>query len=260
MKTVLDVEHLVVERGGHVVLDDISFTLYAGDVAAVIGPNGGGKTSFLMTILGLLQPAAGSIAIFGKPPAEARSRIGYVPQMHTFDFAYPMTVLDMVLSGRLGHIPGLIKRYRIEDYAAARRALAAMDLSGYEDRPIANLSGGEQQRVVISRALAGEPELLILDEPTVYVDGPTGERLMGLLEELRHTMTILMVTHDVGAMSGHVNRVACLNRKLYTHDSDTITGDMVAAAYGCPVELITHGTVPHRVLQEHADEPGGMKQ
>lgn len=254
MNMILEVDHLVVERGGHVVLDDISFALQKGDVAAIIGPNGGGKTSFLMTILGLIQPKSGTIRIFGRPPTEVRARIGYVPQMHTFDFTYPMTVRQMALTGRLGHIPGLVKRYRPQDYAAADAAIRTMDLAGYEDRPIAELSGGEQQRAVISRALAGDPELLILDEPTVYVDGPTGERLMTLLEELRSRMTVLMVTHDISVMSGHVNRVACLNRKLFTHDSDRITGDMVAAAYGCPVDLITHGHVPHRVLADHEEE------
>lgn len=260
MSEVLEIDHLVVERSGHVVLDDVSFVLHKGDVAAIIGPNGGGKTSFLMTILGLLQPKSGSVRIFGEEPAAARSRIGYVPQVHTFDFSYPMTVGEMVLTGRLGHIPGLMKRYRETDYAAAADALAAMDLTGYERRPIAELSGGEQQRAVISRALAGSPELLILDEPTVYVDGPTGERLMTLLEELRDRMTVLMVTHDISAMSGHVNRVACLNRRLFTHDTDKITGDMVEAAYGCPVELITHGHVPHRVLAKHETEGGEEQQ
>ena len=253
MSEVLEIDHLVVERSGHVVLDDVSFVLHQGDVAAIIGPNGGGKTSFLMSILGLIQPKSGTIRVFGEEPAAARARIGYVPQVHTFDFWYPMTVQEMVLTGRLGHIPGLVKRYHEKDYAAAKDALAAMDLTGYENRPIAELSGGEQQRAVISRALASWPQFLILDEPTVYVDGPTGERLMTLLEELRDRMTVLMVTHDISAMSGHVNRVACLNRKLFTHDTDKITGDMVAAAYGCPVELITHGQVPHRVLARHDD-------
>ena len=253
MSEVLEIDHLVVERSGHVVLDDVSFVLHQGDVAAIIGPNGGGKTSFLMSILGLIQPKSGTIRVFGEEPAAARARIGYVPQVHTFDFWYPMTVQEMVLTGRLGHIPGLVKRYHEKDYAAAKDALAAMDLTGYENRPIAELSGGEQQRAVISRALAGYPQLLILDEPTVYVDGPTGERLMTLLEELRDRMTVLMVTHDISAMSGHVNRFACLNIKLFTHDTDKITGDMVAAAYGCPVELITHGQVPHRVLARHDD-------
>ncbi|HJK44410.1 MAG TPA: ATP-binding cassette domain-containing protein, partial [Methanocorpusculum sp.] len=169
MSEVLEIDHLVVERSGHVVLDDVSFVLHQGDVAAIIGPNGGGKTSFLMSILGLIQPKSGTIRVFGEEPAAARARIGYVPQVHTFDFWYPMTVQEMVLTGRLGHIPGLVKRYHEKDYAAAKDALAAMDLTGYENRPIAELSGGEQQRAVISRALAGCPQLLILDEPTVYV-------------------------------------------------------------------------------------------
>ncbi|MDR3102691.1 MAG: ABC transporter ATP-binding protein [Methanocalculaceae archaeon] len=254
MNEILEADYLVVERSGHVVLDGVSFVLYKGDVAAIIGPNGGGKTSFLRTILGLIHPKSGSIKIFGKSPAAARSRIGYVPQMRSFDFSYPMTVQQMVLTGRLGHIPGLVKRYRPKDYTAAAKALALMGLTGYRNRPIAELSGGEQQRAAISRALAGEPELLILDEPTVYVDGPTGERLMTLLEDLRSKMTVLMVTHDISAMSGHVNRVACLNRKLFIHDTGRITSDMVAAAYGCPVELITHGHVPHRVLAGHEEE------
>ena len=123
MSEVLEIDHLVVERSGHVVLDDVSFVLHQGDVAAIIGPNGGGKTSFLMSILGLIQPKSGTIRVFGEEPAAARARIGYVPQVHTFDFWYPMTVQEMVLTGRLGHIPGLVKRYHEKDYAAAKDAL-----------------------------------------------------------------------------------------------------------------------------------------
>ncbi|HJJ88594.1 MAG TPA: ABC transporter ATP-binding protein [Methanocorpusculum sp.] len=251
MTDVLNIEHLVIERSGHIVLDDVNFVLHKGDVAAIIGPNGGGKTSLLMSIIGLIQPKSGVIQVFGKEPKRARSQIGYVPQVRTFDFSYPMTVRDMILTGRLGHISGIMKRYRETDYTAAMNAIEAMDLNGYEERPIMELSGGEQQRAVIARALVGEPEFLILDEPTVYVDGHTGKRLMTLLEDLRERMTVLMVTHDISAMSEHVNRIACLNRKLFTHDTDKITEDMIKATYGSQMELLTHGYVPHRVLANH---------
>ena len=130
MHEILEIDHLVVERSGHVVLDDLNFVLYKGDIAAIIGPNGGGKTSFLMTILGLLAPKSGSVKIFGESPVQARSRIGYVPQLHTFDFSLSMTVHQLVMTGRLGHIPGLVKRYHEKDYAAAKAALSAMGLDG----------------------------------------------------------------------------------------------------------------------------------
>jgi len=124
------------------------------------------------------------------------------------------------------------------------------DLAGQE---IGALSGGQQQRAIIARALVGEPEVLILDEPTVYVDAPTGDHFMDLLVGLRDEMTVLLVTHDVGVLSSRVTKIACLNRRIFTHDTAEITGDMLTGAYGCPVDLIAHG-LPHRVLGEHEGE------
>ena len=251
MEPVLEIKNLVVERSHQVVLEDINFILHKGDMAAIIGPNGGGKTTLLMTILGLIIPKSGSIRVFGQSPESVRYKIGYVPQLHTFEFSYPITVQQMVLTGRLGHINGFLKRYTETDIDICNKAISAMELDRCKDRPISDLSGGEQQRAVIARALAGCPELLVLDEPTVYVDGPTGNRLMTLLEMLKKDVTVLMVTHDIGVLSDHINRIACLNRKLYLHDSDKITNDMIKSTYGCPMELITHGHVPHRILAEH---------
>jgi zinc transport system ATP-binding protein len=238
------------------ILTDVSLTVRKGDFYALIGPNGGGKTTLLKVILGLLTPDRGTVRICGRPPAEKRNVIGYVPQFRTFDFGYPITVKEMVLSGRLGHIPGILKRYGPVDIAHAEAALETLGISGLADREIRRLSGGEQQRVMIARALVGGPEILLLDEPTVYVDAPTEHQFFEIMDRLRSSMTVMLVTHDIGVLAGHVTRVGCLNRRLYTHDTDQITQDMLTAAYGCPVELVAHG-IPHRVLAEHHQEEKG---
>jgi zinc transport system ATP-binding protein len=156
----------------------------------------------------------------------------------------------MVLSGRLGHHSGIINRYTAEDRQAAYDALEITNILHLSDRELQGLSGGEQQRVIIARALVGKPELLILDEALVYVDIPTEVQFFNLLNNLKKTMTILMVTHDIGTISSYITRVACLNGKIYTHDTNEITEDMLMAAYHCPIDLIAHG-IPHRVFRNH---------
>lgn len=249
---VIDLSGVSVSLGGRPVLQDISWKVMPGDFSAVIGPNGGGKTTLLRVILGLLDPAAGTVRVLGGSPAEKRHLLGYVPQYRTFDFSYPVSVLEMVLSGRLGHVRGFPRRYSREDREMAESALRTMGIADLAGREIGRLSGGQQQRAIIARALAAGPEMLILDEPTVYVDAPTGDHFMEILDGLRETMTIVLVTHDIGALSSHVTKVACLNRRLYTHNDARITGDMIEAAYGCPIDLIAHG-LPHRVFAEHGE-------
>lgn len=242
-----------VRLGGRPVLEGVNLTINPQDFYAVIGPNGSGKTTLLKVILGLIHPSEGSVQIFGGSPREKRQLLGYVPQFRTFDFSYPVTVMEMVLSGRLGHIPGPIRRYRPLDYDQAARALEMMEIADLADRELRALSGGQQQRAIIARALAGEPEVLLLDEPTIYVDTPTEMRFYETLERLRAAMTIVLVTHDIGVISSHVTKVACLNRRLYTHDSAEITEEMLSATYHCPVDLIAHG-LPHRIFREHDEE------
>ena len=250
---VIELSHVWASLQGRQVLEDVSLAVERGDFYAVIGPNGGGKTTLLRLFLGLVRPSAGTVRIFGGSPAEARSRLGYVPQFRTYDFEFPITVRSMVLSGRLGRVPGVAKRYGAEDIAATEQAMEQMDLLDLADREIRRLSGGEQQRAMIARALAGDPEILLLDEPTVYVDAPTEIRFMDVLDRMRDRVTIVLVTHDVGAISDRVTRVACLNHRLYTHGTSEVTEDMLLAAYQCPVELLAHG-VPHRVLRDHQEE------
>ncbi len=179
--------------------------------------------------------------------------LGYVPQFHTFDFHYPITLEEMVLSGRLGNKSRIFTRYTKEDRLITEEVLMTMGISDLSGREISALSGGERQRAIIARALVGEPRALLLDEPTVYVDAPTEQQFYSILNSLKEKMAIVLVTHDIGVVSDHATKVACLNRRLYTHDSGEITDDMLTSAYQCPVELIAHG-VPHRVLRTHEQE------
>jgi zinc transport system ATP-binding protein len=253
MEPVVEVRDVSCMLGGRAVLDHVDLTVRKGDLYALIGPNGGGKTTLLRVILGLQEVDSGDVRLFGQHPREGRTRVGYVPQFRTFDFQYPVTVETMVLSGRLGHLPGPFRHYSPDDRAAMRKAVERTGIGHLIGRELRRLSGGERQRAIIARALVGEPDLLILDEAMVYVDIPTEAQLFDLLEELKKTMTILMATHDIGAISTHVTRVACLNERIYTHDTNEITPDMLTAAYHCPVDLIAHG-IPHRVLREHERE------
>jgi len=253
MEPVIVVRDVSCRLGGRTVLDHVNLTVRKGDLYALIGPNGGGKSTLLRVILGLQEIDSGDVRLFGQAPQEGRTRVGYVPQFRTFDFQYPVTVEKMILSGRLGHLSGPVKRYSADDHAAVARALERTGIGHLIGRELRSLSGGERQRAIIARALVGEPDLLILDEAMVYVDIPTEAQLFDLLEELKKTMTILMATHDIGAISTHVTRVACLNERIYTHDTNEITEDMLTAAYHCPVDLIAHG-IPHRVLREHERE------
>ena len=250
---VIEVKNIWLYKNGEVVLEDINLKIFKRDVFAIIGPNGGGKTTLLKVILGLIPPERGTIRILGGPPSENRHLIGYVPQLRTFDFSYPISVRGMVLSGLLGRKPGIIKTFSAADTVLADKALETMGIAHLADRAISDLSGGEQQRAVIARALAGNPQVLLLDEPTVFVDASTETRFYDILENLTRTMTIVLVTHDIGVIASHVTKVACLNRRLFTHDSQELTEDMIQGAYKCPVDIIAHGH-PHRVLRSHPPE------
>ena len=250
---VIKIEDLWFSRNGEVILEGINLRVLPGDVFAILGPNGGGKTTLLKVILGLISPDRGTVRILGGLPRERRHLIGYVPQLHTFDFHYPISVREMVLSGLLGRKTGMIKTFSAADTVLADKALATLGIAHLADRAIRDLSGGEQQRAVIARALVGDPKVLLLDEPTVFVDTPTETQFYDILGNLARTMTIVMVTHDIGVIISHVTKVACLNRRLFTHDSRELTEDMIQGAYKCPVDIIAHGH-PHRVLRPHPPE------
>ncbi len=233
-----------------IVIENINCNIYDGDFFGIIGPNGGGKSTLLKIILGLLNPFKGSIKVYGKPPKIGRKNIGYVPQYFEYDKQYPIFVWDIVLMGRRS-IRGVHPLYSPDDKKATAEALKKVSMLEYKKRHISELSGGQIQRVFIARALVSNPKILLLDEPTASIDKDLKINFYNLLKELNENVTILLVTHDIGVISSYVTRVACLNRFMFTHDDEKmISREMLEKTYSCPVDLIAHG-VPHRVLDEH---------
>jgi zinc transport system ATP-binding protein len=242
-------EDVWVHYDGVPVLEGINLSINQNDFLGIIGPNGGGKTTLLKVILGLVEPSRGRARVLGDIPERGRRFVGYVSQYNLFDRDFPISVRDVVMMGRLGHA-GLFKRYSQSDKEAAIEALKTVEMLEFKDRQIGKLSGGQQQRVFVARALVTEPKILLLDEPTASVDMPMQTELYELLEGLKERIAIVLVSHDIGAISIYVNKVACLNRQLFYHNSKEISAEELEATYQCPVDLIAHG-VPHRVLREH---------
>jgi len=247
---IVKLEDVWVHYNGATALEDIDLSIEQNDFLGIIGPNGGGKTTLLKVILGLVAPSQGTITVLGKPPQSSRNKIGYVPQYNLFDRDFPISVWDAALMGRCGRT-GLLKRYKAEDKRATRDALETVGMLEHRDRQMGKLSGGEQQRVLIARALVAEPKILLLDEPTASVDSTMQTEFYEILERLKQRMAIVLVSHDISAVSVHVDKIACLNRQLYHHGSPHIEAEVLEATYKCPVQMIAHGTVPHRVLKEH---------
>ncbi len=227
----------------------MNLTIVDRDFLAVIGPNGGGKTTLLKAILGLVRPWSGEVAFHLPSGKDPRGCLGYVPQFSTFDRDFPLRISDMVLMGRLGR-RSVLRPYSREDRAAAARAIERLGLDGVARAHASEVSGGQLQRALIARALVSEPEVLFLDEPTASIDAESRETLRGLLEDLNRTIPIVVVTHDVTSMASMVKRIACINRKLFYHGGPELSLEVMEEVYGCPVELVTHG-VPHRVLHDH---------
>lgn len=253
---VVRVEDVSVTQHGMLVLDHVSLTVPKGEFVAIIGPNGAGKTTLLKVILGLLKPDSGRVELFEKPVEELgheRSRIGYVPQIMTIDINFPVTVFETVLMGRYGRT-GIGRRPTAEDKEAAIAALEKVGIADLRDRPIRRLSGGQRQRVFIARALANEPDLLLLDEPTMGVDVATTGTLYSLLKELKNEgVTILLVSHDIGVVATYIDTVACLNRSLIVHcrPDELVCTDALRKMYGCDAAFLHHGRAPHIVVEDH---------
>ncbi len=252
-ETIIDVSGVWFAFNGQPVLQEVNLKVPRGDFLVVIGPNGGGKTTLLKLMLGLLTPTRGTVRLFGLPPARAAHRIGYVPQNVHVNKTFPVSVLDVVLMGRLRTSKGWSRHSR-QDRAAAQKALEKLGVWEFRKRRIGELSGGQLQRVFIARALVSGPEVLFLDEAMASIDAQSRGEFYEALTELNRTVTIVAVSHDMMILSSHVKSVACVNRDLHHHDSGEITQEMLDATYRCPVDLVAHG-VPHRVLHLHGDKP-----
>lgn len=243
----LEMSSVTVTYGNNIALQDADLKVYDNDFIGVIGPNGGGKTTLLKAILGLVKPSNGKI-IFG-PRLQNSSRIGYLPQISTGDNNFPVTVKDVILSGLMMQ-KGVVSIMSSNDKKKASQVIDEMGLSGLSESSLSELSGGQLQRIYLGRAIIGDPKLLLLDEPGNFVDTTFENDLYEKLRILNKRMAILMVSHDVGTISAHIKSFACVNRQLNYHPSPEITNEELLA-YGCPIQLITHGEVPHTVLKTH---------
>lgn len=224
---------------GRPVLEGVDLSIEPDDLLGIIGPNGSGKTTLLRLLLGLVEPQRGTIRLFGQPPVRARRRVGYVPQHARVDATVPATALDVVVMGRLRLSPwgpGFGARHR----QAAAAALERVGVAKLAHSTLADMSGGERQRVLIARAIAGETELLLLDEPTTGVDFHAEQELIDLLLELNQEIPIVMVSHDVALVSAHLKHVACVSRNVTLHPAHSITPERLAELYAGPTAVVDH--------------------
>lgn len=240
MNTILSFEHVSFSYDREQILDDISFHISENEFAGIIGPNGGGKTTLLKLIMGFLKPSQGIIRVFGHTPQAARHLIAYVPQTLRFDKQFPISVMEMVLSGRLAHLPWH-GQFSKKDEELALHALEQVDLVDFRNHSFGTLSGGQAQRALIARALVSDPKLLLLDEPTASVDSKAEADIYSVLESLRNKMTILMVTHDLKAAIEHVNRVLCVQRQLIEYSPQEVCQHFAMGLYHPPLLQIKRG-------------------
>lgn len=246
-ESAIEINHLSFGYNKSRVFDDVNLSIDENDFVAIIGPNGGGKSTLMRLMVGLLKPSAGEIRLFGEKVPSKKVAVGYVPQNTNKNIDFPITVGECVATGKLGLS---VKSDEV------KTALEKVKMSGFADRRLGELSGGERQRVLIARSLVCNPKILFLDEPSNNIDVAGIESLYSMLAEFSKTMTIVIVTHDLMALSHKVKSVVCVNRNVHYHEGVNLTEEMLHSTYGCEVDLIAHG-VPHRVLGSHDHSHGG---
>lgn len=270
----IEIKNLSAGYESRTVLRDVNLTVYDRDFLGIIGPNGGGKTTLIKCILGLLKPTAGEIlysdkrlAMSDKQEGTAQRsslttnrsslKMGYLPQYNSIDRKFPITVEEVILSG-LSSQKSLISHFTASHREKARQVIARMGLEGLEERAIGALSGGQLQRALLGRAIISDPELVVLDEPSTYIDKRFEARLYELLAEINHDCAIILVSHDIGTVLQQVKSIACVNETLDYHPDTGVSEEWLERNFNCPIELLGHGALPHRILAEHkhGDECG----
>jgi zinc transport system ATP-binding protein len=250
MEKLIEIKNVYAGYGDDPVLNNVNLDIYDNDFIGVIGPNGGGKTTLIKTILGIIKPYHGTLNYFlAKNNRKGKTSIGYLPQYHKIDRQFPISVIEVVLSGLMRR-NRLFSGYNNKEKKRAEDLLERMGVPHLKKKIIGELSGGELQRVLLCRAIISSPRLLLLDEPNTFVDNKFEGELYQMLKELNEEMAIMLVTHDLGTISSYVKTIACVNRELHYHKSNVITQQQLSA-YNCPIQLITHGDVPHTVLGKH---------
>ena len=225
--------------GNPVILEDIQLDIKANEFVGMVGPNGSGKTTLLKIILGLLDPDKGSVEVLGKHPHQTVKEIGYMPQFTAFSRDFPINVEETVLMGRLGNTSS-IGFFSKKDKQLAGESMEAVEILDLKKRSIGSLSGGQLQRVLLARALACNPKIMILDEPTANVDMKAEKDIFDLLKKLNEKITIIVVTHDIGFISQYITKVACINRTLVCHPTSELTGETIENLYGTHVHMVHH--------------------
>ena len=225
--------HLFFQYEETPILENVSLTIQQGEFVGIFGPNGGGKTTLLKLILGFLKPRKGSLEILGKSPKAAREKMGYVPQISQLDKEFPITAFEVVLMGCLDK--SLWRSYTSESKELAIQALTDVGMLDFQNHPFGTLSGGQAQRVLIARALASKPAILLLDEPTASVDASAEEAIYKLLVQLKGSITILMVTHDLQVMMQNVDRFLCVQRQVTEYTQSQVCHHFAQGLYHPPL-------------------------
>ena len=247
---IIQIRNVDVAYSDNIVLRDINLTVYKHDFLGVIGPNGGGKTTLVRTILGLEKPVKGCITFLRDGKEVTDIKMGYLPQAGKIDKSFPISVYDVVLSG--------LKKdtwlgYSRNQHKKVCNILERMGLEDFAKRSIGELSGGQLQRTLLSRALVSSPEVLILDEPDTYIDQKTKVNLYSLLEEVNKESAIILISHDSGAVLQNVRSIACVNGTLHYHPYAELPDGWLDDKMECPIDLIGHGKHTHRVLRNHEE-------
>lgn len=246
----IELQDVSVAYGRKTVLHDVNLTIHINDFLGIIGPNGGGKTTLIKTILGLKRPSRGRVLYYNDNGTSQRPVMGYLPQYNQIDKRFPISVYDVILSG-LNCEKRLWQRFSPEQHRRVRDMIHRMGLDELEQQPVGQLSGGQMQRALLGRAIVSQPDILILDEPNTYIDKQFEAQLYRLLEEINRTTAIILVSHDIGSVLQNVRAIACVNETLHYHPDTEITSEWLDRQFGCPIELLGHGQVPHRVLKIH---------
>jgi zinc transport system ATP-binding protein len=247
---VIELRNVNFSYGRNVTIRNAGFTISKGDFLGIIGPNGGGKTTLLRLILGINKPDSGTIRLLNDSPLKTRYRVGYIPQETNLNKGFPISVHDVVLMG-LTSKRGIGKHFTSADHERADSYIEQLGLSALRERSIADLSGGQRQKVLLARAIVAEPEILFLDEPTASVDTTGEDDIYEYLRKINNTgTTIILVTHNIGVLSKYIKSVACVNKDVHFHADGKLDDATITKTFGCSVDLIAHG-FPHRVFHQH---------
>ncbi len=248
--SIIKIENLSAGYDRKTVLHDINLEISEKDFLGIIGPNGGGKTTLMKVILGLLKPSEGKITFYDNEMPVEQLEIGYLPQYNSIDKKFPISVYEVILSG-LNRQKSLFSRFTKEHHERVKETISMMGLEGMENKPIGQLSGGQMQRALLGRAIVSNPKAIILDEPNTYIDKRFEARLYSLLEEINKQRTVILVSHDIGSVLQTVKSIACVNGTLDYHPQSEVSAEWIEEKLQCPIELLGHGELPHRVLKKH---------